>query len=279
MNIEQIYSYMNLQQLPFWQLYQKNGITFSPVSNYSGENISEDASDEEKVKSAINFLGTIIALFPDNSLFQIKLRKSKQANQGSIFGPFEFTKNDIPVTSQQTNGLNGLGNSGALGFDRYIELERQKFNEQLAGIQERNALQTQMLIKDYQHKAELDRQKHDLDLQKKEIEAKEQSIAEKNSSLGKLGTILGKAFDIVLQKNLPVLMGLAGVPVSEAEVSSQTEHDDNSNQTENEYDNALDDLGELITDNLKTVDEIKAFKQKLKGVFENVQKQQQQTAN
>lgn len=111
---------MRLQKTPCWDLQLVQQGAFgrgSQIARFAPDKkkADDETADSGDVEQAIQHLENCLALYKDvpNVSFKITLRPTKQANQGSVLGPFDFS-----ITGgapQGTNGLAGIMQPSGLG--------------------------------------------------------------------------------------------------------------------------------------------------------------------
>jgi len=132
MNLQQINELIQTQKRPYLQLKIKDGLNHINAGAYNCENLEDEADNEDKVNNSITWLNHFVTLFPNNTVFYVYCKASKNANQSGISGPFEF-RVSTPEPEQQTNNMNGLSgfNGTPPGYVHESEVKAKLLEQQL----------------------------------------------------------------------------------------------------------------------------------------------------
>ncbi|MGE0638391.1 MAG: hypothetical protein AB7G44_07065 [Bacteroidia bacterium] len=123
LTLDKIREYIRLQKLPCWNLQLVQGGGFSkavPIASFNPEKkpkAEEETADSADIEASIAQLENTLKFYNDvpNVSFKIVLKASKNANQGSVYGPFDFSINGqaAPIAGlagvQQQSVMSGLG--------------------------------------------------------------------------------------------------------------------------------------------------------------------------
>lgn len=96
-----IINHIKATKFPLWSLSVIQNYKRIPLMNYSGDDISEEDSTDQKIDKSISRLMAILSDFPKDAILAIELKSSKSANQSGIVGPIEFVNRNREEESEK----------------------------------------------------------------------------------------------------------------------------------------------------------------------------------
>lgn len=263
LTLDKIREYIRLQKLPCWNLQLVQGGGFSkavPIASHTPEKKSkseEDVADSADLEGSIAQLENTLKFYNDvpNVSFKIILKASKNANQGSVYGPFDFTITQqaaAPLAGlagiQQHNVMGGLGQVAELmGIVNQLNQGPEQKLNQLAAKEEtlqaaKDKLQEERIALAIDKQA-LENAKEKL---KEDREKFKEEIKEAKDKYEKNLSRVGDATEIALGKLIETFTGEnKSVPLGKVETTTKEEEPTEEQKlvesiAENIFDNADD---------------------------------------
>jgi len=135
LSTSQLIKKMEMTQYPNWVLSEQVGYQFYTRRKFECD-LPSEATDEAKIKRAIEVLISEISLYPENTIFSIELKKTIKSGSDGVLPNIVFSKMGEAITPQ-VQGLNGISNSLA-GNENYIS--KDYFTQMMQLMSEKQSL-------------------------------------------------------------------------------------------------------------------------------------------
>lgn len=109
LSFEQIANHINRTGYPCWMLSVVRNFQKNAIMNYWGEDFAENDTQEQRCEKSIKHLQSLIADFPQDTVFTIELKSNPKS--ATVYGPFSFSLNEPaqPQPQPQQPAFNGFG--------------------------------------------------------------------------------------------------------------------------------------------------------------------------
>lgn len=189
---------------PFWSLALVQGFkNYAHVMSYFGNDFEDNDTFETQIDKSIKRLDNAVSSFPENSVFSIEIKNSKQANGAGIIGPFQFSNSYEPekVETSQTP-LNGVVPSG------YVP------ESMLKGVEERLKLDFENQLEKFKIQTKREQQEDEIKRRIAELDEREKNLKDLekgySSSVAKSADVISEVGKRLLGYFFPDISTIGG---------------------------------------------------------------------